>query len=116
MPHDHIVNVAFKKYAERQGDRAWTAGGECCTRYVKSKEVKNHMLASTLSSKGQVTLSKKVREKTGVRAGDRVVHQIKGNTATIPRVERFDVLFHTAVSGTLDEWSTKEDDEAFPDL
>jgi antitoxin PrlF len=74
------------------------------------------MLASKLSSKGQVTLPKKVRDKIGLKAGDMVLYEIKGNCATIRRVEPFDAAFHAALSTTLDEWSSKEDEVAFGDL
>ena len=74
------------------------------------------MLMSKLSSKGQVTIPKQVREKLGARPGDTLVYQIKGGVAVIKRVEPLDVAFHAALSQTLDEWTTPEDEEAFRDL
>ena len=74
------------------------------------------MLASKISSKGQVTLPKKVRESLGARPGDTVIYEVRGNSVTIRRAEPFDAAFHLALSQTLEEWATPEDDEAFRDL
>jgi len=74
------------------------------------------MLASKLSSKGQVTIPKRVREKLGAKAGDLIGYSIKNRVVTLRRVEPFDVAFHSALSKTLDEWTSPEDEEAFRDL
>ena len=73
-------------------------------------------LFSKLSAKGQVTVPKRVREVIGVKAGKSVAYEIEGSTVRMRRVEPFDLAFHAALSRTLDEWTTKEDDEAFCDL
>ena len=74
------------------------------------------MLASRVSSKGQVTLPKKVREIMGVKAGDSVIYEIEGDVVKLRRTEPIDIAFHSALSSTLDEWTTKEDGDAFRDL
>ena len=74
------------------------------------------MLLSKISSKGQVTVPKRVREAIGARPGDTIAYEVKGKAVTIRRIEPFDVAFHAALSLTLDEWTTKEDEEAFNDL
>ncbi len=74
------------------------------------------MLASKLSSKGQVTIPKEVREKVGLEPGDLVAYEVQDGVVTLKRVEPFDAAFHRAVTETLDEWATPEDDEAFRDL
>lgn len=71
---------------------------------------------SKISSKGQVTIPKKVREALGLRTGDRVGYEIEDQSVRIVRIEPFDAAFHAAVSETLEEWASPEDEEAFGDL
>ena len=74
------------------------------------------MSTSRVSSKGQVTIPKPVRESIGVKPGDAISYEVEGNVVRIKRLEPFDVAFHSALSMTLDEWTSKEDEEAFRDL
>jgi len=71
---------------------------------------------SRLSSKGQVTIPVELREAAGLQAGDVVAYELRDEGIYLTRVEPFDVAFHAALSATLDEWSSPEDDEAFRDL
>ncbi|MBI3358964.1 MAG: AbrB/MazE/SpoVT family DNA-binding domain-containing protein [Nitrospirae bacterium] len=74
------------------------------------------MAVSSLSSKGQVTIPKKVRDVLGLEPGDLVNYEIQDSGVTLKRVEPFDAAFHAALSNTLSEWATPEDEEAFRDL
>jgi antitoxin PrlF len=74
------------------------------------------MRKSKISSKGQITLPKEVRETLGTSAGDLVAYEIEGNTVRLRRVDPFDVEFHEALENTLDEWTSAEDEEAYGDL
>lgn len=71
---------------------------------------------SRLSRKGQVTVPKEVRESIGLKAGDLVAYEIEDGRIILRRVEPFDAAFHAALSETLDEWSSPEDEEAFGGL
>jgi len=72
---------------------------------------------SKLSSKGQVTIPKKVRETLGLEPGNFVTYEILDDDAVIlRRVEPYDAAFHLAVSDTLVEWGSPEDEDAFRDL
>ena len=71
---------------------------------------------SRVSSKGQVTLPKRVREAIGVGPGDAVAYDVSTGVVTLRRLEPIDLAFHAAVEATLAEWGSKEDDEAYGDL
>ena len=75
------------------------------------------MSKSTLSSKGQVTIPKRVREVLSLSAGDEIYYEVSGSTVILHRLEPFDAAFHTALGATVaEEWSSPEDDQAFDDL
>ena len=74
------------------------------------------MQTSKVSSKAQITLPRKVREALGAKTGDVILYEVEGDTVKLKRLEPFDAAFHRALSSTLDEWATDEDEEAFRDL
>jgi AbrB family looped-hinge helix DNA binding protein len=74
------------------------------------------MKASKLSSKGQVTIPKEVRKAIGLKPGDLVSYDVQDGIVILQRAEPFDAAFHAALSSTLEEWSSPEDEEAFRDL
>lgn len=71
---------------------------------------------SKLSSKGQVTIPAEVRERLHLEPGDVVVYEVEADRVTLRRGEPFDLAFHAALSATVDEWASPEDEEAFGDL
>lgn len=76
------------------------------------------MIASRITTKGQVTIPKEVRDRLGVKAGDVITYELQENGSVVVRkMDPFDIGWHRALSGTLaDEWNSPEDDEAFGDL
>jgi AbrB family looped-hinge helix DNA binding protein len=74
------------------------------------------MQTSKLSSKSQVTLPREVREALGAKPGDTIVYEVEGNIVRLKRLEPFDAAFHRALSNTLSEWASDEDEEAFDAL
>ena len=74
------------------------------------------MQVSRLSAKGQVTVPKEIRKVLGLNAGDLIAYEVRDRVVILKRAEPFDTAFHEALSATLDEWNTSEDDEAFRDL
>lgn len=74
------------------------------------------MQASRISAKGQVTIPKEIREVLKLEPGDMVAYELRNGMVTLKRVEPLDTAFHEALSATLGEWNTPEDDEAFRDL
>ncbi len=71
---------------------------------------------SRLSSKGQVTIPKAVREELGLEPGDLVAYVVGDGAVRLERVAPFDAAYHAAISEALEEWASPEDDEAFGDL
>ena len=74
------------------------------------------LLTSRISGKGQVTIPKKVREALRASSGDLIAYEVEGNIVTLKRVSPFDAAYHEALSQTVNEWATAEDNEAFRDL
>jgi len=74
------------------------------------------METSRLSSKGQVTIPKVIREAIGLEPGNLIGYEVQDGVIIVTRIEPFDVAFHEALSKALDEWNSPEDEEAFRDL
>ena len=74
------------------------------------------MLVSRISSKGQVTIPKKVRQSLHAKPGDFIEYEVQGDMVVLRRAGPFDRSFHEALSETLSEWTSPEDEEAFRDL
>ena len=76
------------------------------------------MSDSKVTTKGQVTMPKEVRDRLKVLAGDITAYEFQEDgLVTLRKVEPFDAGWHRALSPTLaDEWNSPEDDEAFRDL
>ena len=71
---------------------------------------------SRLSSKGQVTIPREIRVALHLEAGDLVAYDLKDGKAILRRAEPFDAAYHSALSETLEEWGSVDDDKAFRDL
>ena len=70
-----------------------------------------------LSSKGQVTVPAEVRKTLHLKTGDILAWEIQSNgQISVRRVEPVDVDYLGALNGTLSEWNSEEDDEAYRDL
>ncbi len=74
------------------------------------------MKVTRLSNKGQVTIPKEVRKAIGLAPGDLVAYEIQDGVVILRRAEPFDAAFYAALSATLNEWNSPEDEKAFRDL
>ena len=74
-------------------------------------------MMSKVTSKGQVTLPKAIREELGVGTGDSLVYELEANSVRVRKAEAFDLEWHRAISQTLaPEWDSAYDHENFDDL
>jgi len=70
-----------------------------------------------LSSKGQITVPAEVRKSLHLKTGDVLAWEIhEDGKISVHRVEPVDLEYISALSGTLSEWNSAEDDEAYRDL
>jgi antitoxin PrlF len=71
---------------------------------------------SRLTTKYQATVPTSVRKVLQLKAGDMVGFEIEGNEVRLRRATPLDLAFTQALEGTLAEWSSERDDQAFKDL
>lgn len=71
---------------------------------------------SRLTSKYQATIPQAIRRKLNLKPGDAVVFEIEDDTVTVRRATALDKEYAKALEGTLTEWLSKEDDEAYGGL
>lgn len=71
---------------------------------------------SRLTSKFQATIPLAVRRKLGLKAGDAVVFEIENDVITVRRATILDREYAKSLEGTLTEWLSKEDEEAYRGL
>lgn len=74
------------------------------------------MLAARLTSKYQATIPNPVREKLGLQKGDVITFEIQKDKVTLKKASPLDLQFAKSLQGTLEEWNSKNDDEAYGDL
>lgn len=75
-----------------------------------------HQLAK-LTSKGQITVPAEVRKALHLKSGDTLVWEVRENGKVIVyKVEPADLDYLSALNGTLSEWNSAEDDEAYRSL
>ena len=71
---------------------------------------------SKVTSKYQATIPLAVRRKLGLNPGDAVVFEIENDTVKVRRATLLDREYAKALEGTLTEWLSKEDEEAYRGL
>ena len=75
------------------------------------------VITSKLTTKSQATIPGKIRKILGLNPGDSVVFEIdQGQKVLIRKATPIDFEFAHAVEGTLSEWFSKNDEEAYRDL
>jgi len=70
-----------------------------------------------ITAKGQTTVPREVRAALQARPGDLIVWEVgPDGTATVRRLQPLDVEYLRALEGTLSEWASPADEEAYRDL
>jgi antitoxin PrlF len=69
-----------------------------------------------LTSKYQATIPAKVRKALDLHAGELVAFDVQGSEVRLRKATPLDAQFANALEGTLSEWSSEADDEAYGDL
>lgn len=62
-----------------------------------------------ITSKGQTTIPRQVREKSGLRPGDVLVYELDDDEVRLRKQAPLDVAYLRAVQTTLSEWVSPED-------
>lgn len=73
------------------------------------------MELARITSKGQMTIPKKVREAARLKSGDVVALEVEGDRVLMRKIVGDDEYL-AAVQATLDEWSSSEDEDAWRNL
>ncbi len=71
---------------------------------------------SRLTSKFQATIPLPVRTALGIGKGDTVSFEIENGVVRLARATPRDIAFAHATEGTLSEWNSAADDEAYRGL
>lgn len=70
-----------------------------------------------ITAKGQTTIPQDVRVAMHVSPGDLIAWEVNADrTATVCRVQPLDVEYLRTIEGTLSEWASEADEEAYRDL
>jgi AbrB family looped-hinge helix DNA binding protein len=74
-------------------------------------------ITSKLTTKSQATIPGKIREYLGLKPGDSVAFEVgENNRVYIRKATPIDFEFAQALEGTLTEWTSKNDEEAYGEL
>jgi antitoxin PrlF len=71
---------------------------------------------SKLTSKYQATIPGVVREALDLHAGDTIAFEIEDGEIRLRKARPMDLAFTHALEGTLSEWESEADEEAYREL
>ncbi|OGQ94626.1 MAG: AbrB family transcriptional regulator [Deltaproteobacteria bacterium RIFOXYD12_FULL_57_12] len=71
---------------------------------------------SKLTTKYQATIPDPVRKILHLNAGDAIAFDIENNSVRIRKARPVDMAFASSLEGTLSEWASEADEEAYRDL
>ncbi len=85
----------------------------------KDVHIAEHFMSLELArvtTRGQTTIPKRIRESVGIRPGDLLAFERIGEELRVRRVSPDSDEYLRAVGETMSEWSSKEDESAWRDL
>lgn len=71
---------------------------------------------SKLTKKYQATIPEPVRKLLHLETGDEIAFDIEENDVHLRKARPVDLAFAQSIEGTLTEWTSKADEEAYRDL
>ena len=71
---------------------------------------------SKLTKKYQATIPGPVRKLLHLEMGDEIAFDIDGDDVNLRKARPVDLAFAQSIEGTLTEWATEADEEAYRDL
>lgn len=71
---------------------------------------------SKVTAKFQTTVPPSVRKALHLKAGDFIGFEVNGSEVKLRRATPLVLAFNQALDGTLDEWHSAKDEQAFKDL
>jgi AbrB family looped-hinge helix DNA binding protein len=74
------------------------------------------MQVSRITSKGQTTIPVEIRQTLHLKAGDILNFEVVDHKVILSKLGSLDTELYHALSATLSEWESPEDNEAFNDL
>jgi AbrB family looped-hinge helix DNA binding protein len=74
------------------------------------------MELAKVTSKGQLTIPKKIRDRLGLHRGDFVRLEVDGDRVVLTKAPSGDAAHLKALERTLGEWLTEADEKAYRDL
>lgn len=83
---------------------------------IKKKSIKPRY-SSRLTSKYQATIPKEIRAHLHLESGDEISYELlPDNTVIVRKTSPLDFDYLEALNLTMNEWESKEDEEAYKDL
>ena len=74
------------------------------------------MQFARITARGQTTIPKSIREEADLREGDLLAFEFAGGHLTVRKVVPGREAYLQALSDTLSEWTSPEDEDAWRDL
>lgn len=83
---------------------------------LRQKAPRIRTATSRLTRKYQATIPEPVRVALELDAGDTIAFDVERDAVRVRKARAVDLAFARALEQTLQEWSSKEDDQAYRDL